>query len=86
MEFILCMSELKNEHEKPISKEMFVKHLKTPPHFTIIWVNTVTTSKEILRDEIKEALSMVKINFMFDASFADIIIFIIVPNLFSNIP
>jgi hypothetical protein len=80
------MSELKNEHEGPISKEMLVKHLKTPPHFTIIRVNTVTTSKEILRDEIKEALSMVKINFMFDASFADIIIFIIVPNLFSNIP
>ncbi|XP_046459272.1 tRNA (cytosine(72)-C(5))-methyltransferase NSUN6-like isoform X1 [Daphnia pulex] len=47
-----------NEHEGPISKEMLVKHLKTPPHFTIIRVNTVTTSKEILRDEIEEALSM----------------------------
>lgn len=71
MEFILCMYDLKNEHEGPISKEMLVKHLKTPPHFTIIRVNTVTTSKEILRNEIEEALSMVRINFMCDTSFAD---------------
>jgi hypothetical protein len=51
---------LKNKHEGPISKEMLLKHLKTPPCYTIVRVNTVTTSKEILRDAIEEALSMVK--------------------------
>lgn len=57
---ICCIFGLKNEHEGSISKEILVKHLKTPPCYTIIRVNTVTTSKEILRDEIKEALLMVK--------------------------
>jgi hypothetical protein len=50
---------LKNEHDGPISKEFFVNHLKTPPLYTVIRVNTVTTSKETLRDEIEEALLMV---------------------------
>ena len=57
---LFCIFDLKNRHEGPISKEMLLKHLKTPPCYTIVRVNTVTTSKEILRDAIEEALSMVK--------------------------
>lgn len=51
----------KNEHEEVVSKEDFIKHLKTPPKCTHIRVNPIATNKINMRDEINTALFKVTI-------------------------
>ena len=51
---------LKNKYEGTISKETFIKHLKTPPNYTIVRVNQLTTSKQNLKEEIK--VDLMKVN------------------------
>ncbi|KAI9558457.1 hypothetical protein GHT06_015244 [Daphnia sinensis] len=47
-----------NDYEGPVSQETLCNHLKTPPYHTIIRVNTLVTSKEILKDDIEKALAV----------------------------